>query len=309
MLQLKTAGSIALDNLGEKLSFPPRWETQEELEDIVNRCHRAFLDERFNVSKQLGGLFLVAELTDRAIRTGEQEHMDNPSMSSAKKLEMIVALERMNAMMRLYPGYISVIEPSIRTIARQKHRPARILELASGAGGLALAIAKKVKQHELPAEITGSDIVPEYVDYCNEQAEEKSLPVQFKTINAFGMDFHEGCECDIILLAQSMHHFSPGQLARIIVQSRMHGAQTFMGLDGHRGIDLVAGVPLTAMLQGIPLLALDGLTSARKFYSEIELDMIASIAMGRKLECTFFSWPLTVLDLPLQEKNPSSNTP
>lgn len=145
MLQLKTAGSIALDNLGEKLSFPPRWETQEELEDIVNRCHRAFLDERFNVSKQLGGLFLVAELTDRAIRTDEQEHMDNPSMSSAKKLEMIVALERMNAMMRLYPGYISVIEPSIRTIARQKHRPARILELASGAGGLALAIAKKVK--------------------------------------------------------------------------------------------------------------------------------------------------------------------
>ena len=309
MLQLKTAGSIALNTILDSLSFPLQWETEEELEETVNRCHRAFLDERFTVSKQLGGMFLVAELADRTLRTDEQEHMDSPSMSPAKKLDMIVALDRMNSMMRLYPEYISVIESSIRTIARQQNRPARILELASGAGGLALAISEKIQQETLPAEITGSDIVPEYVDYCNEQAAEKNLPVQFRTINAFAMNLREGCQCDIILLAQSMHHFSPGQLARILVQSRKHGAQKFIGLDGHRGIDLVAGVPMTAMLQGVPLLALDGLTSARKFYSEVELDMIASIATGRKLECTFFSWPLTVLDLPFQEKNPLSNTP
>ena len=300
MLQLKTAGYIALDNLRKSLPFPPQWHTQGELEKVADRYHSAFLDERFEVSRNLGAFFFAAELIDRSIRTDEQEHMDNPSMPPQKKLELIKALDNMNNMLLLYPQYISVIEPSIRKIVREKKRPARILELASGAGGLAFAIAAQAKQSVLPVEITGSDIVPEYVDYCNATAEERNLPVHFSIINAFAMESLENCSCDIILISQSLHHFTPGQLARIIEQSKLHGASIFLGLDGHRGLDLLAGVPLIALLQGVSVLTLDGYTSARKFYSEAELDLIAEIATDSKRHRIDFSWPLTVLRIPFE---------
>ncbi len=299
MLQLKTAGYSALENLRKRSSFPLQWNTQEELEEATNRSHAAFLDERFKVSKKLGGVFWAHEMIDRAVRTDEQEHMDDPSLSATKKLEMIRALDNMNNLMALYPRYLSVIEPSIHEISRIKKRPARILELACGAGGLAFSIADRAKHSSLPVEIKGSDIVPEYVDYCNRTAEERKLPVRFSVINAFTMDSLDMSPADIILISQSLHHFTPGQLARIIEQSRLHGASLFLGLDGHRGTDLLAGVPLIAMLQGISVLTLDGYTSARKFYSELELDLIAQIATGSTRHKVDFFWPLSVLNIPL----------
>lgn len=300
MLQLKTAGYIALENLRKRYPIPPPWQTQAELEELTNHYHAAFLDERLNVSRKLGGVFLAPELIDRFIRTDELEHMDDPSIPASKKLEMIRALDNMNNMMLLYPRYLSVIEPSIHEISRKKKRPARILELASGAGGFAFAIAGLAKRSSLPIEISGSDIVPEYVEYCNRTAEERKLPVSFSIINAFEMGALEIRSSDIILVSQSLHHFTPGQLARIIEQSRLHGASLFLGLDGHRGIDLLAGVPLIAMLQGISILTLDGYTSARKFYSELELDLIAQIATGSNRHKIDFFWPLTVLRIPFE---------
>ena len=298
MLQLDTAGQIALQNLHRRQDFPPQWLDHEELEQVTNHFHAVFLEERFRVSKQLGGILLAGELLDRSIRTEEQEHMDNPSLPAAKKLEMIRALDNMNNMLLLYPRYISVIEPAIRKIAGEKGRPARILELASGAGGLAFAVAEQVNRSSLPVEISGSDIVPEYVAFCNHEAVKRNLPVHFSVINAFTMD--NSCSCDIILISQSLHHFTPGQLARIIAQSKLHGASIFLGLDGHRGIDLLAGVPLIAMLQGNSDLTLDGYTSARKFYSELELDLIAQITTGSSRSYTHFSWPLSVLTIPFK---------
>lgn len=300
MLQLKTAGYRALENLRKRSPFPLQWNTQEELEEITNRYHATFLAERLTVSKKLGGVFWAHELIDRTIRTDEQEHMDDPSLPATKKLEMIRALDNMNNLMALYPRYLSIIESSIHEISRIKKRPARILELASGAGGFAFSIADRAKHSSLPVEIKGSDIVPEYVEYCNRTAAERKLPVRFSVINAFTMDALDMSPADIILVSQSLHHFTPGQLARIIEQSRLHGASLFLGLDGHRGIDLLAGVPLIAMLQGISVLTLDGYTSARKFYSELELDLIAQIATGSTWHRVDFFWPLSVLRIPFE---------
>ena len=298
MLQLKTAGHIALDNLRKNLTFPPLWDTQEELENAVNRYHAAFLDERFRISKKLGGFFLVSELIDRSVRTEEEEHMDSPSLSAEKKLGLIRALDNMNNMLLLYSRYISIVEPSIQDLARNRKHPVKILELASGAGGLAFAIAERVKQSSLPVAITGSDIVPEYVNYCNQTAGKQGLPVEFRTINAFAIDELDDRSFDIVLISQSMHHFSPGQLARIIEQSQLQGASLFLGLDGHRGLDLLVGVPLFAALQRSSILMLDGYTSARKFYSEPELDLIAEIATGSNRHHIDFFWPLSVLRVP-----------
>jgi len=114
-------------------------------------------------------------------------------------------------------------------------------------------------------------------------------------LNAFALPEFSAGSFDLMLLSQSIHHFTPGQLAIMIAQSAKHTKTAFVGIDGYRSILLAGGVPLMASMQGIASFALDGLISARKFYSELELDIIAEIATGKKNHIVTSSWPLSIL--------------
>ncbi|MBF0586538.1 methyltransferase domain-containing protein [Prosthecochloris sp. N3] len=299
MLQLDTAGSRALCNLRTRLDLPPRWNTYDELEQRTDELTAMFLDERFDVSKELGPTYFMAELVDRSLRTDEMEIMDSEKVPAAEKLDMMRSLDRLNSMMMLYPHYIGIIRPYIEQTALANKRPARILELAAGTGGLSLALAEEVQRHGLPAEITASDIVASYMEDGRRRAQELSLPVSFRQIDAFDLGTAPPQQYDIILVSQSLHHFSPGRIAVMIARSKAHGASLFLGMDGHRGPELLAGVPLMAILQGKKNFMLDGYTSARKFYSESELKLIAETAIQSRNFSLNFIWPLSVLAIPL----------
>ena len=294
MIQLRTAGYKALDNLRVRGEYPPRWSSHDELEKITDRFIERFLSERLEVSTELGPGFLMPEMIDGAIRTRETEHMDNNSAGGAERLEWIRALDRMNLMTQSYNHQIDLLLPIIDELSRQD-RPVRILELAAGSGGLAFALADHARKSGLDIVITASDIVPETVSEGNRLAAELNLPVSFVNLNAFNFEGIEKGSVDLVLISQSMHHFTPGQLALIIAQAATRGASTFVGIDGYRSLLLLGGVPLVASLQGIGAFTMDGLISARKFYSELELEIIATIATGKsghRVEC---SWPLTIL--------------
>ncbi|ABL64565.1 class I SAM-dependent methyltransferase [Chlorobium phaeobacteroides] len=295
MLQLRTAGFQALQKLERERDFPPAWNSMKELEVVTNNFHQRFLDERFEQSKSLGGFFLLNELLDRALRSSETENMDNENLSGDEKLTLVKALDRQNEMMGLYNRYPAIILPLAEEIARKENRSIRLLELASGSGGLALALAHAAKIKNIPLSVTGSDIVPAYQDEANRLADEKQLPVTFRIINAFDMDRSITEPFDLVVISQSLHHFTPGQLAMIIAQAGKQASTLFIGIDGYRDPLLMAGVPLTASLQGIPSFTLDGFISARKFYSNIELDIIAGIAKGRGSHSVQCSWPMSVM--------------
>ncbi len=95
------------------------------------------------------------------------------ALSSTRKLQLVRALERLTAMLALNRRYVSFLRNIIMDIAERSGRNARVLELAGGAGGLALALAEEVSHNRLPAEITSSDIVPAYVAEGKETAGEK----------------------------------------------------------------------------------------------------------------------------------------
>ena len=295
MLQLKTAGFKALGNLRSSGNFSSGFLNMDELNLKADEAVARFLDERFAVSQELGGVFFLLELLDNAIRTSDKELMDKPNLPESEKLDMVQALDRQNVMMQLYPRYIDTLLPLITEVAERTKREVRVLELASGAGGLAFALAETAEQKNLDVRITASDIVPAFIEEGNGIASKKKLAVSFRLLNAFDMTELEMGEFDIVVMAQSLHHFTPGQLAVIIAQSARYATTAFVGIDGYRSMLLAGGVPLIASLQGIGSFTLDGLTSARKFYSELELDIISEIATGRREQRVECSWPFSVL--------------
>ena len=297
MLQLKTAGFKALGNLRSSGNFSSGFLNMDELNLKADEAVARFLDERFAVSQELGGVFFLLELLDNAIRTSDKELMDKPNLPENEKLDMVQALDRQNVMMQLYPRYIDTLLPLITEVAERTKREVRVLELASGAGGLAFALAETAEQKNLDVRITASDIVPAFIEEGNGIAAKKKLAVSFRLLNAFDMTELEMGEFDIVVMAQSLHHFTPGQLAVIIAQSARHAKTAFVGIDGYRSMLLAGGVPLIASLQGIGSFTLDGLTSARKFYSELELDIISEIATGRRGHTVDCSWPFTVFKI------------
>ena len=297
MLQLHTAGYKALENLRSSGEFPAGCLTMDDLQRRTDNAVARFLDERLVVSQELGGGFLLLELLDRAIRTSDNELMDSLNLPESERLAMVKALDRQNMMMQLYPRYIDILQPLITEVAEHAKREVRVLELASGAGGLALALAEAGQLKNLDVRITGSDIVPAFVEEGNGIASQKKFPVTFRLLNAFDLKELEKGEFDIVVMAQSLHHFTPGQLAVIIAQSARHATTAFVGIDGYRSVLLTGGVPLVASLQGIGSFTLDGLTSARKFYSELELDIIAEIATGKRDHTLSCSWPLSILTI------------
>ncbi|MEI8033210.1 MAG: class I SAM-dependent methyltransferase [Chlorobiaceae bacterium] len=297
MLQLDTAGCRALEKLRSGGDFPSPWRGMAELERAADEGVARFLEERWKVSLELGGGFLLNELIDRALRTSDVEHMDDRHLPEKERLALVRALDRQNGMMRLYPRYVDILRPLIEDIAARNSRKARLLELACGSGGLSFALAEEISKGVLPAEITGSDIVPAFIDAGNALAREKNLPVSFRVLDAFDMQLVDGEKFDLIVISQSLHHFTPGQLAVMIAHAATQASTAFVGIDGYRSTLLACGVPLIAALQGIPAFAQDGFTSARKFYSEMELDLIAGIATGRHEHAVTCSWPLSVVTI------------
>lgn len=296
MLQLKTAGYKALDQLRSRGEFPPEWRKIDELEGVTDRFMEQFRAERFEVSNALGPGYLIPELIEQATRTAETEHMDNAA-DGRERLEAVQALDRMNRMTFAYEHQCDLVMPLVAELATNG-KPVGILELAAGSGGLGFALAERAQEAGIEVSVTASDIVPEMVNEGNRLAGERHLPVSFRRLNAFDLRDLDGLEpvsADLVVISQSLHHFTPGQLALMIASAERQGASAFVGLDGYRSLLLTGGVPLVASLQGIGTFTQDGLTSARKFFSEIELDIIASIATGRQEHRVTCSWPLTML--------------
>jgi SAM-dependent methyltransferase len=309
MLQLKKSGLKALDNLRSAGLFPVSWESMEELETKVDNFVSCFLDERLRVSKEFGMGFLMTELLDRVMRTSESEHMDDSKLSETEKLELVRALDRQNQMLHLYPRYVNMLLSIIEEVVKGGEQEVRVLELASGSGGLSLALAEEARRKNMPLSVTASDIVPLFIEEGNRQAAEKKLPVNFRQLNAFELPEFSAGAFDLMVLSQSIHHFTPGQLAIMIAQSAKHTRTAFVGIDGYRSILLAGGVPLMASVQGIASFTLDGLTSARKFYSELELDIIAEIATGKRDHSITSSWPLSILTVRFDGLKPDLHSP
>ncbi len=89
---------------------------------------------------------------------------------------------------------------------------------------------------------------------------------------------------DLVVIAQTIHHFSPGQLAKMIAEATRIAPGGFIGIDGYRSVATLGSIHLMGLAGGLrsgyPFWH-DAFTNGRKFYCESELELIARIAAPR----------------------------
>jgi SAM-dependent methyltransferase len=279
MLQLRRLSADALDSLAARTAFPPPWNSLPELRSAADTYCRSFLDERSALARARFAPTRLCDALDRRLRTDAVEYLDRSDFPAERKLRLVRALHRINRLLGTYRLCFRLLEPLIRAVSEREGRPARVLELASGSGEFTLDLVRAARRKNLAVEVTGSDYIPEYVRAAAANAARRGLDAEFRVLDAF--DFASGCaegEFDVVFVAQSLHHFSPGQLATMIAQARRVATTAFVGVDGFRSLWVLTTFPLLAASAFNAPFLHDAVLSARKFYSDAELALLGAIA-------------------------------
>jgi 2-polyprenyl-3-methyl-5-hydroxy-6-metoxy-1,4-benzoquinol methylase len=250
-----------------------------ELERVADGWISSWLEMRRELARRKGVFTRAHDGLDRWLRTDKVEHLDDPDYPVKKKIRIVRGVHRSAVLYRFYPRYVKLLSPLIREVADRENRPARLMELASGSGELAMEICRLSQAQHLPVTITGSDYIPEYVEQAAARAKERGLSMDFRVINAFEMSDLGPGEFDIIFISHSTHHFTPGQLAMMIAQSGRVATTAFVSIDGQRSLNGLLGIMVLPVVTFHFAQLHDGLISARKYFSRYELTHIPLIAV------------------------------
>jgi SAM-dependent methyltransferase len=283
LLQMRGRNDRALHALGglPRVSDGDGASLERAADELIARLRA----ERARVGGPVGRV--VAEI-DRAIRTDESELMDREEYPAERKVGLVRALDRFNRTLMSYQRFLNVLRPHLEAASARTERPARVLELASGSGEFTLALAQLAARHGLAVDVTGSDVVQAHVDRGNAEARARNVRAQFVRLNAFELDARAG-DYDVVFIAQSAHHFTPGQLALLMHGGHAVAEEAFVLVDGYRSLWLLgflagAGAAASALMRSGDFLH-DALVTGRRFFSEPELDLIARLACpGARVE-------------------------
>jgi SAM-dependent methyltransferase len=278
MLQLRSVNRAILDDPAFRREMTPPAPRGIALEQHVDRVIGAMRAERRKRASVIGARAKLGAALDAALRTDAVEHMDEDGYPERGKLGIALGLHMMNVASASYRRFFTRLRPILELVQARHGRPARVLELASGSGGFAFALDALARRQGLHVEVTGSDIVPLYVSRGQERAAREGSSVAFRHLDALDMSSLADGACDVVFIAQSVHHFSPGQLARMIAESRRVATTAFVSVDGYRSLGMVAFVAGTAVMSLWPAMVHDAVISVRKFYGEAELEAIARMA-------------------------------
>ena len=277
MLQLRRLSHRAERSLREEGALDLSWETMEELCRAADEAVARFRARRVAIG---GPLERLHARLDAVVRCDTVERMDREDFPDAGKVRLVGTLHRFNQVLFSYNRWVRMLRPHIEALAAPG-RPARLLELASGAGELALHLSQR---RDLPLEVTGSDIQAAHVDRNNAVALARGGPACFRQLNAFDLTEVSSGTFDLVVVIQSAHHFSPGQLGMMIAQAERIGAARFVLVDGRRSLLLLGFLPVASTVfswarGGVDRdFVHDSFVSARRFYSDAELSLVARLA-------------------------------
>ncbi len=230
----------------------------------------------------------AAHLLDRVVYRNASEWLDDPSFDGALRVRTLDRLDRMNEALGSYDAFVSVILPLVESArAAGVERPV-VVDLASGHAGFALRLAQKLERHEGGARVIATDRVNEYLDIGRAHAREAGLDeraLSFEVQDALdlrGLEEKIGAPIDVVCCTQTVHHFPPGFVARMLGEAASVARHGAVIVDGERNIFalmMVTAVAATLGRGSLPFLH-DAFVSMRRMYTEQELALIALLAPG-----------------------------
>lgn len=229
-----------------------------------------------------------AHAVDRLLYRDGHEWLDDPGFDARLRVRTLDRLDCLNEAIGSYEAFFRVIAPLVdRARAAGVARPV-IVDLASGHAMFAVLLALRLGAREGKVRVVASDLLPEYLAIGRAQARRLAMDdeaISFVTQDA--LDLRElpakvGAPVDVICCTQSLHHFSPGLVARMLAEAAPVARHGAIFVDGERNPFALMLVAMAGGLVGrgsIPFMH-DSIASMRRMYTEQELALIGMLAVS-----------------------------
>ncbi len=230
-------------------------------------------------------------LLARAIARGDarwgdceaEELLDDPDLDQELRRGIMKTLDDVNDIIESYERFFDELLPLANPTG-----PTRVLDLAAGHGGFAIAAARVARRRGLDFQFTASDLKREYLDIGEAIARRDRLPVEFTVQDALDLSNLSPGAYDIIVCTQSLHHFPPGLVAVMFEAAARVASHGVVFIDGCRSLLTGMSIWVIGAHKRNPAWAHDGWISSRKFFTPEELELLARTCQcGGELEASW----------------------
>ncbi len=228
----------------------------------------------------------LAHAVDRVVHRDTPEWLDDPSFDERLRVRTLERLDRMNEAIGAYDAFFAAIEPAIeRARSAGVERPV-IVDLASGHAMFAVALALRFGAREGRVRVIATDLAPEYLEIGRARAHKLAMNDEMLAfMQQDALDLRElpgkiGAPIDVVTCTQTLHHFSPGMVARLFAEASAAARYGAVLVDGERNpfaLAMITGVTAALGRGSIPFLH-DAFVSMRRMYTEQELALFAHLA-------------------------------
>jgi ubiquinone/menaquinone biosynthesis C-methylase UbiE len=228
-------------------------------------------------AERSGGAMNWAASVDEWWRhTDASENMDDPELDERVRVRIVTHLDSMNELLGSYRLFFERLRPLLRPSGAT-----RVLDLAAGHGGFALAVARFAREERIELEIVASDIKREYLALGERRAREDRLDVRFMPQDALDLSNIPRGDFDLLTSTQALHHFAPGQIALMFAEAARVAARGVLFIDGARSA-LTAAATWAVGVFGYRdrAFAHDSLVSFRRFFVPEELELLGRLGPG-----------------------------
>jgi 2-polyprenyl-3-methyl-5-hydroxy-6-metoxy-1,4-benzoquinol methylase len=230
----------------------------------------------------------IAARLDARLPTDTLEHIDDPAFPEARRTAAIRRLDGLNRLLGSYVRFADALEPLLPA-----DLPATVLDIASGHGGFAIALARLARDRGRPLRVIASDLRAEYLDLGRRRAAAEGVDVEFRVVDAFAIDasFAPG-EIDVVTCTQTLHHFGPAMAAGLIAESVRVARRGILFVDALRSLQSLLLLGALTFLGSLDAaFCHDAVVSIRKSFVPEELSLVARCAPGGEALDAFFLPP------------------
>lgn len=219
-------------------------------------------------------------IADLGRRRREAELMDQPGLDIRAHHHALTALGRANIVSRTAAS----LWPAIRLAAKAHAggtaagRPLRILDVASGGGHLAVALARRAARDGVRVEITGCDISPVAGDYARTLALRAGITgVRFEPVDALTGSWPG--EVDVAICTLFLHHLDEQDAVTLLCRMRDAARRLVLVSDLRRSATgYVFAWAGCRMLSRSRVFHVDGTRSVEAAFTPAEAERLAAKA-------------------------------
>lgn len=234
-----------------------------------------------------------AALSHLKERSLTPEIMDDPALDESSHQDALRGLERINRFSRSARSVWSKIEPLLKSAPQ---RSFRVLDIATGAGDIPIALSKLAARYGDQLKIEACDLSPRAVEFAQKRAAAANANIRFFTHDVVSQSVPDGY--DILTSSLFFHHLQTVQATELLtsMRSRTHVALIVNDLERSAGGLILANVA-TRLLSSSQVVHVDGPLSVKAAFSLPEIQRMAEqaglvdFALERRFPCRFLlSW-------------------